>query len=539
VDEADLAEALDAPEPRPALLELLVAIRKEDVAAACAADAHVATLRTELEGLRLGALGRRAAAAGAVAETLEEILDSAAPAEGMIELVLRLELEVASSAGSAGSAANVSPHGGGEKDGCAPLTNTLARSTDKIAPLRPFWTGAVDAALASLRAELEALKLGALQRRARAVGVDEAQLADALDEEKPHPALVELLAKAELQRRKRPAVAAPPLNVQRRHEPGHSKQLAQAPQAVQQPPKITASQRRPHHGLSGDLASGSSAPAGTVARSGGARSVSSARQSADARRLLPQNKWAMLSYQWDIQDTVVRARDALQARGVQCWMDIAAGMQADLYDSMAAGVQGACVVLCFMTEKYQESDNCKLELQFAKQTGTPIVPVMMENPDRGWSASGWLGIITAGALWQPLFDDAQFAAGIDGVVCQIQKVVQCPAADDGNSTGAHSVRESAEDEVLFSLAEMRAELDRLRSEATTPTAVPTHGSGATSRAAGALCVLPAAVPCVPPSMRVSAQMRVLVNTLIAPEAKLRVGFHGMGGKNVIVWRPES
>jgi hypothetical protein len=44
-------------------------------------------------------------------------------------------------------------------------------------------------------------------------------------------------------------------------------------------------------------------------------------------------------------------------------------------DSMAAGVSGSAVVLCFMSEAYQNSENCKLELKFARQQGIPIVPV--------------------------------------------------------------------------------------------------------------------------------------------------------------------
>eukprot|EP01047_Picozoa_sp_COSAG01_P027193 COSAG01_NODE_1786_length_9231_cov_19.575276_4_plen_57_part_00 len=46
---------------------------------------------------------------------------------------------------------------------------------------------------------------------------------------------------------------------------------------------------------------------------------------------------------------------------------------------MAEGVQGACVVVCFMSAKYQSSENCKLELKFARQTGCPIVPVMVRG----------------------------------------------------------------------------------------------------------------------------------------------------------------
>ena len=87
---------------------------------------------------------------------------------------------------------------------------------------------------------------------------------------------------------------------------------------------------------------------------------------------------------------------------MQCWMDISGGMQSDIFESMAEGVRNAACVVCFMTKKYQDSENCALvrchshgtrpflrsarltgvvlwsqELKFAKQSGVPIVPVMM------------------------------------------------------------------------------------------------------------------------------------------------------------------
>ena len=49
------------------------------------------------------------------------------------------------------------------------------------------------AAAEKLRAELGALKLSALVRRARGVGVDEAGLEDALDGDAPAPSIVELI----------------------------------------------------------------------------------------------------------------------------------------------------------------------------------------------------------------------------------------------------------------------------------------------------------------------------------------------------------
>ena len=38
-------------------------------------------------------------------------------------------------------------------------------------------------------------------------------------------------------------------------------------------------------------------------------------------------------------------------------------MQRDIYDSMAEGVSGAAVVVCFMSTSYESSNNCKLELK--------------------------------------------------------------------------------------------------------------------------------------------------------------------------------
>ena len=43
--------------------------------------------------------------------------------------------------------------------------------------------------------------------------------------------------------------------------------------------------------------------------------------------------------------------------------DIDGGMNVDIYDSMATAVDGAAVVITFMSQRYQDSINCKLELK--------------------------------------------------------------------------------------------------------------------------------------------------------------------------------
>ena len=75
-------------------------------------------------------------------------------------------------------------------------------------------------------------------------------------------------------------------------------------------------------------------------------------------------KHCMFSYQWDVQEAVKKAREGLAAEGVPCWMDIDGGMKSDIFDSMAEGVSNAACVICFMSQKYQDSDNCALELKF-------------------------------------------------------------------------------------------------------------------------------------------------------------------------------
>ena len=55
------------------------------------------------------------------------------------------------------------------------------------------------------------------------------------------------------------------------------------------------------------------------------------------------------------------------------------GMAGDIYGSMAEGVSNACVVVCFMSQKYQESPNCMLEVSWRKGQATPPEAENLEN----------------------------------------------------------------------------------------------------------------------------------------------------------------
>lgn len=54
---------------------------------------------------------------------------------------------------------------------------------------------------------------------------------------------------------------------------------------------------------------------------------------------------------------------------------------------MAAAVRNSAAVVCFLTQKYQDSPNCKDEFKYARKKNKPIIPCLI-NP--GWKPDGWL-----------------------------------------------------------------------------------------------------------------------------------------------------
>jgi hypothetical protein len=57
---------------------------------------------------------------------------------------------------------------------------------------------------------------------------------------------------------------------------------------------------------------------------------------------------------------------------------------------MAAAVENSAAVVCFLTQQYQDSPNCKDEFKYARKKNKPIIPCLI-NP--GWKPDGgWLDI---------------------------------------------------------------------------------------------------------------------------------------------------
>jgi len=135
----------------------------------------------------------------------------------------------------------------------------------------------------------------------------------------------------------------------------------------------------------------------------------------------PSGKHIMLSYNWDIQNEVKLVYAALKSRNIPVWMDIEGGMSGSIHNSMAYGVENAAAVVAFMTQKYEDSANCKKELSYADDLKSRIVPIMAQND---YKQRSWLGLITAGMLWIDLRNSSSgFDAAINQLINELKSVV--------------------------------------------------------------------------------------------------------------------
>jgi hypothetical protein len=282
--------------------------------------AVVAALRTELESMRFKELRQRAKASGLDDGVLEDVADADEPKVALVAILLEQATEQATTTTTSAEAQLLqglrlkelrkkAKQVGVDEDKLDDAIDAIDAKAAIIALILEAQTlneaPDSDAQLAKqkqdLMDELSALRFKELRKRAKAYGLDEGQLDDAADCDDPKAAMIELIIVAQLSSASQPS------------------------SSVDDIPHFGAKQPRQ-------------------------------RKQRTSKGLLPGSKWAMISYQWDDQDRVVAARETLAILGVPCWMDIDGGMQQDIYESMAAGVENAACVVCFMSQKYQDSE---------------------------------------------------------------------------------------------------------------------------------------------------------------------------------------
>jgi hypothetical protein len=424
-----------------------------------------ALLRRDLAGLTLSALQRRATELTEDQQAIDGALDGASPKSELVALI------IVSARRSA-------------REMCAAREDPL------------------------LRSELARLGLAGLQRRAAAQGIEAPRIDAALDADAPKPALIQLLL-----------LSAQPAARQPKHEPSTEaerrsslqQQESAADTLAQQ--KVPAKVNRPHFGQHSAHADGAKA---LPHEPGGARN---AIVTAPAGATMTPDTHVMLSYQWDSQKTVASVYEFLTGLGqYPVWMDTQGGMASgDIYDDMAAGVSNASVVVCFMTQQYQSSENCMLEVKFAKQLGVEIVPVMLSA---GWKATGWLGLLMAGRLWVAMHDPGAFERDVQSLHGQILNVIHSMEAQS-ELAGLGAAQEDSKEE-----------LERLREEVAVSQKAQSSAAVQVFSDPSQPATIPAGVPKLPARFHPTEQIHELIDIVLSTSredmAKPRVGFFGMG-----------
>ena len=123
----------------------------------------------------------------------------------------------------------------------------------------------------------------------------------------------------------------------------------------------------------------------------------------------------MISYQWDSQKEAIRIKEALDKQGYTVWMDIDK-MSGNIYKKMSEAVETSDLIIVCMSDKYEMSENCNRELQYAQDLRKKIIPIKLE---KAYKPHGPLGLIVSGALYFDFSDPSQFDDKFEELTAEI------------------------------------------------------------------------------------------------------------------------
>ncbi|XP_045181801.2 uncharacterized protein LOC123540650 [Mercenaria mercenaria] len=103
----------------------------------------------------------------------------------------------------------------------------------------------------------------------------------------------------------------------------------------------------------------------------------------------------MISYQSADREMLCKIKAILKEHKFKVWMDVDE-MCGSTLQAMADAVENATVVLLCYSRRYKESDNCRLEAEYAHERKKPIVPLKMEL---NYKPDGWLGLMLGSKLY--------------------------------------------------------------------------------------------------------------------------------------------
>ena len=102
----------------------------------------------------------------------------------------------------------------------------------------------------------------------------------------------------------------------------------------------------------------------------------------------------MLSYNWDHQETAFKVRDYFRSKGnLSVWIDVEQ-MSGDMNTKMAQAIMKSKMVIMCLSEKYQNSANCKKEYEYTDKKSKKFIPLKVQDeytPEDGTSLDLILG----------------------------------------------------------------------------------------------------------------------------------------------------
>lgn len=97
----------------------------------------------------------------------------------------------------------------------------------------------------------------------------------------------------------------------------------------------------------------------------------------------------MISYNSKSREVCLKIKSELEKVGFRVWIDVESIFGSSL-ESMANAIDKSFCVLVCVTEKYKESNFCRLEAEYVLQQKKSFIPLFLQP---GYKPNGWLGLL--------------------------------------------------------------------------------------------------------------------------------------------------
>jgi len=132
-------------------------------------------------------------------------------------------------------------------------------------------------------------------------------------------------------------------------------------------------------------------------------------------------KHVMISYSWSDQPLAKEIYFHLRKRNFKVWMDMFGGMQNKIFRSMARAVEDAFVILPLVSQEYQDSPCCEMELIYSIGKKLPIIPIIPIIATPWKPKDGWLAISISREKYIDFSDNKKFNEKIEELSLDIVK----------------------------------------------------------------------------------------------------------------------